>query len=279
MKKTYNKNAKYDMHVHSQSSHDSTATVIDIARASLKNNVSVFAITDHCDIQCSDDLDIPSILAGSMKEVEEASELFCGKVEILKGVEIGEAIWNKAYTDKLLDMFPFDVVIGSVHAVRYEGYTQPYSTIDFSKMTQRELNEYVKVYFDDLLETVQNFDCDIVAHLTCPLRYISGKYGLSVDLSKNRNKILEILDCIIERGLSLELNTSGLGTKFNEIMPQRWILEEYKKRGGTLVTLGSDAHTPEKIGNGFDVAVCILKEIGFNAYYYYKNRRAYKVEI
>lgn len=268
-----------DMHVHSQSSHDSSATVADIARACLENNVFAFAITDHCDIEYCNEVDIQSILERSLNETKEAAKLFEGKVEILKGVEIGEAMWNKPYADKLLGTFSYDVIIGSVHAVRYEGYTQPYSTIDFTQMNSCELDKYMEAYFDDLLEMVQNCDCDIVAHLTCPLRYINGKYGLNVELSKYRDKILEILDCIIEKSLSLEVNTSGLGTKYNELMPQKWILEEYKKRGGHLVTLSSDAHTPERIGNGFDSTIQILKDCGFDAYYYYKNRKATRVQI
>ena len=267
------------MHTHSQSSHDSVAKVTEMAEGCQKNNVSLFAVTDHCDIEFYDKINIPFILESSTNEAHEALKLYNGKIEILKGVEIGEPMWNKSYADKLIDMFPFDVVIGSVHAVKYDGYTQPYSTIDFSAMTKNQIDEYMEQYFKDLLEMVQNFDCDIVAHLSCPLRYINGKYGLNVELSKNKDAILKVLDSIIERALSLEVNTSGIGAPYGELMPPKWVLEEYKKRGGYLITLGSDAHVPEKAGNGFDNVIEVLKNCGFDSYYFYKNRKPYKVQI
>jgi histidinol-phosphatase (PHP family) len=258
-----------DMHTHSQSSHDSKARVLDVATSCIERGVCAFAVTDHCDIGYCDSINIASILDTSLNETLEVARKFSDKVEVLAGVEIGEAIWNPSYATELLKGYSYDVVIGSVHAVRYKSYTQPYSTIDFTKMATEELEQYIDKYFDDLLEIVQSADCDVVAHLTCPLRYINGKYGLGVELSKNREKILKILDCIIEKSLSLELNTSGLGTIHNTLMPERWILEEYKKRGGYLITIGSDAHTPEKVANGFEEAIKILKECGFDAYYYY----------
>ena len=273
------KNILCDMHSHSRNSHDSNAKITDMANACLGKGVRALAITDHCDIQLCNEIDIPSILKSSLDETEETAGLFDGKVEVLKGIEIGEAIWNKELASELLNAFSYDAVIASVHAVRYEGYTDAYSTIDFSKMTDSELDGFMQVYFDDLLETVQYLDCDIVAHLTCPLRYINGKYGRGVDAYKYRDKILEILDVIIKRPLCLEVNTSGIGTPHGELMPPKWILREYKEKGGCLVSLGSDAHSPERIANGFDSTIELLRECGFDAYYYYKQRKPNRIDI
>ena len=165
-----------DMHVHSQSSHDSTATVADIANHALENGVSVLAITDHCDIQYYIENNVKALIENSLTEAENISKEFEGKVKILKGVELGEGIWNKEYTADILKSFNYDVVIGSVHAVRYEGYTDPYSTIDFSKMSKDDLDKYLCAYFKDVLEMAENIPFHIMAHLTCPLRYINGKY-------------------------------------------------------------------------------------------------------
>lgn len=279
MNKINSKVMMCDMHTHSQSSHDSIAKIEDVARACLNKNISVFAVTDHCDIEYCDSIDIPSILESSLSEIENTAVLYRGKIEILKGVEIGEALWNKQYTSELMNKFSFDTIIGSVHAVRYDGYTQPYSTIDFSQMTEKQIDEYVEAYFDDLLEMVKSFDCDIVAHLSCPLRYINGKYGLNVELFKYRDKISKVLDCIVSRLLSLEVNTSGIGSTYNELMPPKWVLEEYKRKGGYLISFGSDAHVPEKVGNGFEYAIKALTECGFDACYFYKNRKPQRVDL
>lgn len=276
---TDNKKILCDMHVHSQSSHDSTARAVDIADEGIKKGISVIAITDHCDIEYCDTIDIMSMLNSSYAESVQAKKLYEGRIEILSGVEIGEAIWNKAYATKVKSAFNYDVIIGSVHAARYEGYTEPYSTIDFTKMTSRELDRYLEVYFDDLLEMTEKSDCDIVAHLTCPLRYINGKYALNADVTKNRDKILKILDSVIEKSLCLEVNTSGLGASYGGLMPESWILKEYKSRGGYLISLGSDAHAPERVANRFEQAIEHLSSLGFDGYYYYKGRKPYKIDI
>ena len=57
-------------------------------------------------------------------------------------------------------------------------------------------------------------------------------------------------------------------------MPERRIIEMYKDMGGYLITTGSDAHIEENSANGFDMLYNMLKEIGFENTYYYKNRCA-----
>ncbi len=74
-----------------------------------------------------------------------------------------------------------DQIIGSVHEVRYDGYSKPYAQIDFSKMDIDTLKNFLSVYFDDVITLIERTNFDILAHLTCPLRYINGKYDIGID--------------------------------------------------------------------------------------------------
>lgn len=268
-----------DMHTHSRSSHDSVATVLEMAEAFIKNNAYAFCVTDHCDIEIFDESNAFSLTEASYKEASEVSKLLCGKIKVLRGVEIGESLWDIKNAFKILDAFDFDLVIGSVHAVRYKIYTMPYSTIDFSKMTDIEINEYLNLYFDELLDTMRLNIFDIMAHLTCPLRYINGKYGLNIDSKKYESKIIPILEYVIKNDIAMEINTSGIGTNFGVLMPENWIIKKFKEMGGHIITLGSDAHAPENVLKGFDDTIKTLKEYGFDGYYYYEKRKKIKVEI
>lgn len=268
-------NLKYDMHVHSQSSHDSVAPVAEIAKACIEKGIGAFAVTDHCDIQYYN----PDVVANSVKEADTVSREYAGRVKVLKGIEIGEAIWDKYRTDEILGKYDYDVVISSVHAVRYGEYNAPYSTIDFSKTSNAQLDEYIKRYFDELLQMVSAVNCDIMAHLTCPFRYIVGKYGINVDTKSYEDQICKILDCIIEKSICMEINTSGIGTRFGALMPERWIIEKFKSMGGQYITLGSDAHAPENVGKGFVEAIELLKSLGFEGYYYFEKRKRVFVEL
>ena len=53
----------------------------------------------------------------------------------------------------------------------------------------------------------------------------------------------------------------------------------YRDMGGYLITLGSDAHISQNSANSLDAAYEIIKEIGFENIYYYKNRRAIQCAV
>ena len=82
----------------------------------------------------------------------------------------------------------------------------------------------------------------------------------------------DILRIIVERHIALEINTSGIGSFYGEYMPYESILRKYRELGGYLITLASDAHTADRVGNGFEEAAQMLKNIGFTNAYYYKKR-------
>ncbi|MBQ7907734.1 MAG: histidinol-phosphatase HisJ family protein [Clostridia bacterium] len=257
-----------DMHTHSQSSHDSVARVEEMAMGAIKNGVGVIAITDHADVEYYIEHGVRALIDNSVREATLAARELSDRLKILTGIELGEGIWNKDYTSELLADHSYDVVIGSVHAVRCEGYSQPYSTIDFSKMELSTLNKYIKMYFEDVLTMIKTVPCDIMAHLTCPFRYINGKYGLGVDTRLYKPQIMEILRYIIDNSIAMEINTSG-----NDTMPEGWIIEEFKKMGGYIITLGSDAHIPKNVGKDFECTLQALKQMGFEGYYYFEKRQ------
>lgn len=261
-----------DMHVHSHNSHDSRAPIASTAAEAVKRGVSVFAITDHSDTQYYFSGEIPQRIAASVREVQETAPQFADKVEILTGVEIGEMVWDEFHADELLHAHDYDVVIGSVHAVRYKEWSDPYSLQDLSKIPAAELVGFMDKYFDEVLETLQKLPCDIMAHLTCPLRYINYKFGLNFDIRPYEDKITRILAYIIENAIAMEINTSGMNGENGYYMPDEWIIEKYRDMGGYLVTVGSDAHVSEHIGKAFGDALSMLKRLGFRHYYYYKER-------
>lgn len=266
-------NKIFDCHTHTHFSHDSECDPHDSLKAAKERRIAGFAITDHCDIEFCGDRDVKTPIK---KSAVCAHEMGNG---VLAGVEIGEGIWHKKDAEGVIAGSDFDIVLGSVHAVRYRNYTQPYSGIDFSFLSQNEISEYISAYFDDMLEMIKTTDFDVLSHMTCPLRYISGKYGIAVDLKNFADKTDIILNEIISRGVALEINTSCLDTDYNFLMPDIPIIERYKELGGYLLTLGSDAHIAKRIAHGFDYALSELSRLGFKNIYYYKNRKPIPQEI
>ena len=265
---------KVDTHMHSRHSHDGCEPVRALANAAVEHALAAICITDHCDIEYYDTIDLEKNAVLSFEEAKETNRLFGEKLEVLCGIEIGEALFHPDIAEKMQKLCPFDAILGSIHAARVPNLSVPYSGIDFAKMTDREIVDYMRVYFDDMLEMIERFDPDILTHLTCPLRYIIGKFGRRVDLSLYREPIERILQEIIRRSVALEVNTSSLGSPYDELLPQREIIKRYYALGGRLITLASDAHVAANVAHGFDFAAEELKKIGFVSAYYYKNRQA-----
>ncbi len=267
-----------DMHTHSKHSHDSVCPIKDMAEAQLRAGVAMFAVTDHCDIEHFETRDLDRIIGDSVSDAEKSEREIDG-VEILCGVEIGEGFWHKEVTERIIAANSYDVIIGSVHAVKFTDYEMPYSTIDFAEMGRELAGKYLDGYLDDVLKMTDSHELDILAHLTCPLRYMNGKYGLGIDCRQYREKIEKILKRIIEREIALEINTSCRGSAYNEFMPEEWIVALYRELGGSLVTLGSDAHMASNASHSFDDAIKMLKSNGFEQAYYYKKRQGYGYKI
>ena len=97
---------------------------------------------------------------------------------------------------------------------------------------------------------------DVVCHLD-----LIKKFGFQPkwSISKEMDNILQIIH---DKGLTLEINTSGLNHPVGEIYPSVEIIQRSRELM-IPVTLGSDAHKPQNIGRHFDKALSILSNAGY----------------
>jgi histidinol-phosphatase (PHP family) len=105
--------------------------------------------------------------------------------------------------------------------------------------------------------------------LTYPWRYIVGERGLVIDDDLFRDKIDRVLMSLIEKRKALELNTSGLRQKLGKTMPDLPVIQRYRELGGTLITIGSDAHRWADVGGGVEQGLGLLRRAGFNHFVIY----------
>lgn len=267
------------MHTHSNNSHDSECPIFEMAQQAKKNKLSGFAVTDHCDVEFCDTINLDSNASTALLDIEKHQK--DTNLKILKGIEIGEALWHPEIAKKIILRHDFDVVIGSVHAVQFPDFEIPYAQINFKDMGKPTVLKFLDKYFEDMLKTLEIYDFDILAHLTCPFRYINGKYNLNIDFKPYMEKIEKILKIIIKKEIALEINTSCTFTDstWNEFMPQEEIIRLYKDFGGYLLTTGSDAHISANSALNFDKLYTLLKKLGFKNAYYYQNRNAIPYQI
>lgn len=267
-----------DSHVHTLRSHDSRCSVDEHCAAALELGLTAITVTDHCDVSfCRREKNMDNVKI-SAEEACAANERMGGRLQVISGVELGDAPWRPDFARSLATYDGFDVILGSIHSVSYENYGMPYSTVNFTGWTYDELSRFMTEYFNDIEEMLEILDFHILSHLTVPLRYINGRYGHNFSIEPFYERIELILQRIIERGIALEVNTSTYGA-LGAPTPDDKVLQMYRELGGVLLTLGSDAHTSVCQASSFKRALEMLRTLGFDKYFYVKNKKFIPVDI
>ena len=265
----------YDQHLHTHCSHDSRESLDAICRAARARGLSGVAITDHADLFGVDLAETRERIARSVLEAGEAQDRY-PDLSVARGVEIGDYFADPDGGRTILSLFDYDLVIGSVHCLSFGKLNDAYSRCDFGESwSDEEIEGLFAHYLSLLLTMAEKNDFDVLAHLTCPLRYLVGKYRRRVDLVRHRDAIAAILSAVIRSGRSLEVNTSGLSDAApgGMMMPDEPILSLYRDLGGKRITFGSDAHAAGRVGAGFEEARKRLFALGFTRYAVYRKRQ------
>ena len=100
-----------------------------------------------------------------------------------------------------------------------------------------------------------------------------GSYPVSSWQQIDGRWIDPLLKILIENGKSLECNTGGFKYGLGQPNPCRKILMRYRELGGEMITIGSDAHTPEYVGYAFDTCRELLSDCGYKYFTVYHGRK------
>lgn len=206
------------------------------------------------------------------KAIEQVQHNIGSTFKILKGIELGfqpQLIEKMSLT---IDSHAWDFVILSTHIIDGYDLCRPY----FLQHTTKEL-AYAR-YLETVLTSVTSFkNYDVVGHLGYICRYAPYK-DRSMRLA-DYPIIEKILTTVITDGKAFELNTSGLRTDLGYTLPTTEILKRYKELGGSIITLGSDAHAAKNVGQDLKKGIKLLKELGFEAIYHFENRKPFITQI
>ena len=107
------------MHTHSENSHDSVCRIEEMCASQINKGTKIFAVTDHFDTASFMDYDVFTPIKNACETVERLNEANMEDALILRGIEISEGFWYPEICEKAINMTDYDVVIGSVHLVKY----------------------------------------------------------------------------------------------------------------------------------------------------------------
>ena len=266
----------WDCHMHSSFSADSDTPMEVMIHRAVETGLQGITFTEHLDPDypvTPDNLDFSLDIPAYKEKLAELSDIYKDKIQVRFGIELGLQMHLGEYFDSLLSQTPFDFVIGSSHLVH--GY-DPYYPEFFEG--RKEFLCYME-YFESILENLHAFsEMDVYGHIDYIVRYgpNQNKY---YTYERYQDILDEILRTVIARGRGIELNTGGFHYGLGEPNPCRAVIRRYRELGGEIITIGADAHGPEKIAYDFDKAAAILADCGFKYYTVFQNRKPEFVKL
>lgn len=265
-----------DCHTHTWYSADARCSVDELCRAACDRGLQTVAVTDHFDYA----MDGRGDAFWARRENRRAAELsrtqkdWAGRLEVLRGIEIGQPHWNVAASRALANSGDFDLVIGSIHDLR------PGKSIyhDYDLSTLEACDALYEQFFDEAGEMLRNCDFDVFGHYDYPLRLMYPTLTEPTVL-RWKERVLPFLKDLAQSGVALELNTSGMRRWMGRPGGEGWILEAFRRYGGRRVTCGSDAHRAEDVGCGAQTVRALLLENGFDRVTIYRQRKPVELPL
>lgn len=264
-----------DLHVHTDNSFDGNHSATFFCEKAEFMDLRAVAFTDHCEVdQFRGDPAYEKRIFQAFFEVSKVRSAFRGKILILNGIEFGQPAFDTETADRILSTHDYDMVLGSVHNLR--GGEDFYF---MENLTLKEAEKLLEEYFNALIELLEWGNFDVLAHLTYPLRYFYSKSNLTIDLSKFKDQIDEILLLTAKSGKALEINTAALRQPLNKLSPEVDIVKRFKELGGKYVSVGSDAHYAEHLAADIDMAYSCALEAGFDSITFFQKRTPIEMKI
>jgi histidinol-phosphatase (PHP family) len=260
-----------DYHIHTRFSPDSTAVPEEMCRRAIELGLPDIGFSEHWDVGPYERVTRFLQPEAWWEELLRLRSLFAGQLILRAGIEIAEPHLYPKDTRAILSRLPFDYALGSVH------FVGSHEMFDDKYIRQCTADEVYLPYFAELEKMVRVAGVDIVAHFDIPSRTAIPLVGY--DVERYEEPIRAVLAIVIERGLALDVNVSGLRKPSHNLMPAPEILAWYRQMGGERLTLGSDAHSVDQLGTPLEEALRHIQSAGFTHLTQYNLRRPQQIPL
>ncbi|MGN1014733.1 MAG: histidinol-phosphatase HisJ family protein [Butyricicoccus sp.] len=242
-----------DYHVHTYYSDDSDCPMEQMVRKAIAIGLDEIAFTEHVDHGVKTDLNCS--YEPYFAELADMQERYGDRLAIKKGIEFGVQTHTIPQFEAEFAHYPFDFVILSNHQID----NQEFWTYDFQEGKTQD--EYQQAYYQAIYDVMRQYkNYSVLAHLDMIKRY--DKCGEYPD-----DRIMDIVEAILRQaiadGKGIEVNTSCFKYGLPDLTPSRRILRLYHELGGEILTIGSDTHETDHLGDHIREVREYLKSIGF----------------
>ncbi len=256
-----------DYHTHTELT-DGVGKPRDYAAVALQRGLKELGCSDHAPLG---DRDIEWTM--KLKDldtyvwwVREAQAEF-PELSIKLGLEVDFFPGREDWIRELAAMYEWDFFLGSVH------FIGEWPVDESKKYWQgRDVDQTWREYFEVWAAAARAKLFDSMAHPDLPKKF--GHHPAS-DFTTVFEKALQ---AVKQADVAIEVSTAGLRKPCREIYPSRDFLQ-IAYRLGIPITLGSDAHLPEEVGQDVDQAVALAHSAGYREICRFEKRQRFTVSL
>ena len=262
-----------DQHLHTSFSADSEASLPSMLDAALEKGLSYVCVTDHDDFGfCAPGIGPMEDLPLYVRSLLEARETYRGRLDVGLGIELGLQPQLGDHFREMTASHPFDLVIGSLHI--FQG-KDPYLGELFDTLPEEGV---YRLAFQETQRCIRAIpDFDVLGHLDYIVRY--GKRKAKAFHPEMYWDVLDpLFRALAENGKGLEINTSGRAY-LGYFHPHETLLRRFRSLGGEIITLGSDAHAPGRVGEALEEAGTLLQACGYKYYTEFHGRKPQFIKL
>jgi len=183
---------------------------------------------------------------------------------VLLGIEMDWIAGRVEELRKFLAPYDWDIVLGSVHWIGSWAFDTGGRTYQ-TEWERRDIDSVFADYAALLGDLAATRLCDVLAHPDLPKLF--GHRPTSFTPLHSA-----IVGAARDGGCAIEINSNGYNTRVAEAYPALPVLEG-ARAAGLSITLASDAHRPERVGERFDDLAALARHAGFHEYASFEQRR------
>jgi histidinol-phosphatase (PHP family) len=190
---------------------------------------------------------------------------------VVLGLEVDYYPGRMDKVQRLLEGYPFDVLLGSVHwlgAWGFDYYEHPVVAAEWD-------NRAIEAVWDDYTRAVEELTAsgtvDVLAHPD--LCKVTGRRPAAPDEFHDR-----MAEAAAASGLAAEVSSAGWRKPVGEQYPALTLLARFKQHG-VPVTTASDAHDAATVAHRAGDLRAVLEAAGYDSLQAYRNRMPHSVAL
>ncbi len=260
---------RVDLHNHTTLCNHATGSMEDYIKRAIELKIDIFGFSCHAPMDFEPEYRMTLAQSKTYEQdVLNFKEKYKNDIQILLAYEV-DYMSNSKFIEQDILNANVDYLIGSVHFIDKWGFDNP-EFIGLYK--EKDIDTIWEEYFQTVSKMVKTGYFDIVGHLDLikVFKYLPTKNIKTIALQTMKD--------IKKSNMVLEINSAGLRKPIKEQYPSYDLLQLAFELD-IPITFGSDAHSIEQVGFGYDEIIKIAKQIGYTNCIIFNNKKKKSIKF